>query len=104
MARADDEAVDQVAEGDPGDGIAEGDRPFLPPEGTVTRRLYRLMAAGDGEAAGLIYHYFDAAAGMPVPTAKLRLGERLAAALGVDAGALLREVEGTIADRWGPER
>ena len=101
MARADDEAVDEVAEGDAGGGIAEGDRPFLPPEGTVTRRLYRLMAAGDREAAGLVYHYFDAAAGMPVPPARLRLGAWLAAALGVDAEALLREVRASDPDGRG---
>jgi hypothetical protein len=46
-----------------------------------------------------VYHYFDAVAGMPVPPARLRLGERLAAELGVDAEALLREVEGIAAGR-----
>ena len=78
---------------------AEGDLLFLPPEGTVGRRLYRLAAAGDREAAGVACDHFDLAAGMPVPPARLRLCERLAAALGVDAEALLREVEETIAGR-----
>ena len=104
MARADDEAVDGVFEGDAGDGIAEGDRPFLPPEGTVTRRLYRRMAAGDREAAGLVWHYFAAVAGMPVPATKLLLGGRLASGLGVDREALVREVAGITAGRSGPGR
>src|SRR5215208_2350587 len=76
---------------DADDEVAEGDAPFMAPVGSVGRRLYQRMAAGDREAAVRYGDYADRTAGAPVPPDRLWLSERLAAELGVDREALVRE-------------
>ncbi len=81
---------------DADDEVAEGDAPFVAPVGSVGRRLYQRMAAGDCEAAVRYGDYANRTASAPVPPDRLRLSERLATELGVDTDALLREAEGSV--------
>ena len=73
--------------------IAEGDAPFVAPVGSVGRRLYHRMAAGDRAAAVLHADYAAHIVGARVPAHRPRLSERLAAELSVDTEALLRDAE-----------
>ena len=66
---------------------------FLPPAGTVAGRLARWPVPAPPEMAGLAFYYDAFVQGLAVPAERLLLDERVAAALGVDREALLREAE-----------
>ena len=77
---------------DPAEPVAGADDDdadaWLPPPGTVAGRVVRWPDRADAEVAELTWLLTPR---VPVPAERFLLSERLAAALGVDREALLRE-------------